>query len=103
MQSQPAVPTESAARPTLGVQELEALVEATRAIAEVLDLELVLQLIVDRVRVLVGAEYAALSIVHPNGGIERFITSGMDADLRHTIAVPDHFFEGCRRIGLMRI
>jgi len=88
MQSQPAVPTESAARPTLGVQELEALVEATRAIAEVLDLELVLQLIVDRVRVLVGAEYAALSIVHPNGGIERFITSGMDADLRLAIGDP---------------
>jgi len=88
MRSQPVVPTEPAARPTLGVAELEALVEATRAIAEVLDLEPVLQLIVDRVRVLVGADYAALSIVHVNGGIERFITSGMDADLRLAIGDP---------------
>ena len=88
MQSQPAVPTESSARPTLGVPELEALVEATRAISEVLDLEPVLQLIVDRVRVLVGADYAALSIVHLNGGIERFITSGMDADVRLAIGDP---------------
>lgn len=88
MQSQPAVPTESSARPTLGVPELEALVEATRAISEVLDLEPVLQLIVDRVRVLVGADYAALSIVHGDGGIERFITSGMDADVRLAIGDP---------------
>ena len=89
MRSQePVVPTDPAARPTLGVAELEALVEATRAIAEVLDLEPVLQLIVDRVRVLVGADYAALSIVHVNGGIERFITSGMDADVRLAIGNP---------------
>lgn len=88
MHSQPAVPTESAARPTLGVAELEALVEATRAIAEVLDLEPVLQLIVDRVRVLVGADYAALGIVHASGGIERFITSGIDAETRRAIGEP---------------
>jgi Signal transduction histidine kinase len=88
MQSQPAVPAESFTRPALGVVELEALVEATRAIAEVLDLEPVLQLIVDRVRVLVGAEYAALGIVHVGGHIERFLTSGIDPDVRQAIGEP---------------
>jgi Signal transduction histidine kinase len=88
MQSQPAVPAESFTRPALGVVELEALVEATRAIAEVLDLEPVLQLIVDRVRVLVGAEYAALGIVNAGGRIERFITSGIDPDVRQAIGEP---------------
>jgi len=88
MPSQPAIPAESLAPSTLGVAELEALVEATRAIAEVLDLEPVLQLIVDRVRVLVGADYAALGIVNAGGRIERFITSGIDADVRQAIGEP---------------
>ena len=63
--------------PALGVDELEALVDATRAIAEVLDLDPVLQLIVDRVRTLVGAEYAALGLPDASGRMERFITSGI--------------------------
>jgi len=88
MQSQPAVPAEVFSHPPLGVAELEALVEATRAIAEVLDLEPVLQLIVDRVRVLVGADYAALGIVNAAGRIERFITSGIDPDVRRAIGEP---------------
>ena len=61
---------------------LHALDRATRAIAGELDLDRVLQLIVDRVRELVGARYAALGIVGRGGRIERFITSGMSAELR---------------------
>ncbi|MBF6605330.1 MAG: GAF domain-containing sensor histidine kinase [Chloroflexi bacterium] len=56
---------------------LEALNEAARSIAGVLDVERVLQLIADRVRELVDARYAALGIVHPDGHLERFITSGL--------------------------
>lgn len=56
---------------------LEALDEASRAIAGELALERVLQLIVDRVRDLVEARYAALGIVDESGAIERFITSGI--------------------------
>ena len=56
---------------------LEALDAATRGIAGVLDVELVLQLIVDRVRQLADARYAALGIVDAAGAIERFITSGI--------------------------
>jgi signal transduction histidine kinase len=74
--------------PPLGVAEFEALVEATRAIAEVLDVEAVLRLIVESVRGLVGAEYAALGIVDATGRIERFITVGISPEERALIGAP---------------
>ena len=37
------------------------------------------------------------------GGIEKLSWIGMDSDLRHTVAVPDHFIEGGRGIGPMGI
>ena len=64
---------------------LYALDRATRAIAGELDLDRVLQLIVDSVRELVAARYAALGIVGGDGAIERFITSGMSAETRAQI------------------
>jgi signal transduction histidine kinase len=64
---------------------LYALDRATRAIAGELDVERVLQLIVDSVRELVGATYAALGTFDNEGRIERFITSGMDAEVRRRI------------------
>jgi signal transduction histidine kinase len=70
------------------VSALAALDEATRAIAGVLEIEDVLQLIADRVRVLIGARYAALGIVTPDGRMERFITSGIDAEQRAAIGPP---------------
>jgi signal transduction histidine kinase len=76
------------AGPSLGVAEFAALVEATRAIAEVLEVETVLQLIVESVRDLVGAEYAALGIVDSSGRIERFITVGVSPDVRAQIGAP---------------
>jgi signal transduction histidine kinase len=57
---------------------LAAVDEAARAISSVLAIEDVLQLIVDRVRDLVDARYAALGIVGVDGRIERFITAGID-------------------------
>lgn len=63
----------------------EALSEAARSIAGVLDVERVLQLIADRVRELVDARYAALGIVHPAGHLERFITSGITRAAREAI------------------
>jgi GAF domain-containing protein len=74
--------------PALGVVEFAALVEATRAIAEVLEVETVLQLIVESVRNLVQAEYAALGIVDSSGRIERFITVGVSPDVRARIGAP---------------
>jgi signal transduction histidine kinase len=64
---------------------LAALDVAVQGISGVLALEPVLQLIVDRVRELAEAEYAALGIANADGGIERFITSGMDAAERERI------------------
>ena len=60
------------------VEVYDALDTATRAIAGLLSVDDVLQVIVDQVRPLVGARYAALGIVDGQGVIERFITSGMD-------------------------
>lgn len=83
--------------PSLGVTELEALVEATRTIAEVLDLDAVLRLIVESVRSLVRAEYAALGIVGPSGHIERFITVGVSQAERARIGAPP------RGLGLLGV
>jgi signal transduction histidine kinase len=67
------------------VEQMAALGEATRAIAGVLSLPQVLQLIVDRVRDLARARYAALGIVGPDGLIERFFTSGLSDEERRRI------------------
>jgi signal transduction histidine kinase len=66
-------------------QQLEALDAAVRGIAAVHSVDLVLQLIVDRVRDLVAAQYAALGIVGPFGNIEQFITAGLTQDQRDRI------------------
>jgi len=62
-----------------------ALDAATRAIASVLDPEVVLQLIVDRVRDLAHAQYGALGIVDTEGQIDRFFTSGISAAEREAM------------------
>ena len=67
---------------------VEAIDAAARAVAGVLSLDRVLQLIVDRVRELVGAQYAALGIVDQEGVIERFITSGISRIERERIGAP---------------
>lgn len=69
---------------------LAALDVAVRAIAGVLDVDAVLQEIVDRVRELVDARYAALGIVDGEGRIERFVTSGISNELRQRIGHPPH-------------
>jgi signal transduction histidine kinase len=66
---------------------VEALSDAVGAIAGVLDVDDVLQLIVDRVKELVGARYAALGIVN-EGAIERFLTSGITPDQRARLGPP---------------
>lgn len=70
------------------VAAIDALDVATRAIAGELDLDRVLQVIVDSVRDLVHARYAALGIVDASGRIERFITSGISAEAREQIGAP---------------
>ena len=57
--------------------QLEALDRAVQGIASIASVEHVLQVIVDEVRELIGAQYAALGIVGGFGRIEQFITSGI--------------------------
>jgi signal transduction histidine kinase len=64
---------------------LYALDRATKAIAVELDIDRVLQQIVDSVRDLVGAHYAALGTFDARGRIESFITSGISDELRAKI------------------
>ena len=66
-------------------ERLTALEAATRAIAGELDIDRVLGLVVDRVRDLVGARFAALGIADGRGRIERFITSGISPEARAAI------------------
>ncbi len=70
--------------------QLTALDQAVRGIGGVLDVDRVLQLITDRVRGLVGAQYAAIGIVDADGEIERFITSGIDDEHRARIGELPH-------------
>lgn len=75
----------SGARADRAQRQLQALDAAVRGISGVLDVERVLQLIVDRVRDLVDAQYAAIGIVDREGTIERFITSGISDEERARI------------------
>ncbi len=69
-------------------ERLAAFDASIRAMAGVLAVDRVLQVIVDRVRDLVGAGYAALGIVDSEGVIEQFITSGMPRQERARIGAP---------------
>ena len=72
--------------PANGLGQVHAALDAAvREIAGLASVDDVLQVIVDRVRPLVGAQYAALGIVDEAGRIERFITSGMDDATREAI------------------
>jgi two-component system, NarL family, sensor histidine kinase DevS len=66
-------------------ERLEALDEASRAVAAELDVDRVLTVIVERVAELVGARYAALGIADGSGRIERFITTGITPEERAAI------------------
>lgn len=82
------VPTDSGGMALEALEAFEALDAAARSITEVLELETVLQLIVDRVRLLVDARYAALGIADADGRIERFLTSGLTYEERIAIGPP---------------
>src|SRR6476469_5485077 len=78
-------PSDKSSEESLDAAARNAVDEAARAIAGLLDVEEALQLIVERVRSLVGARYAALGIVGTGDRIERFITSGMTRHEREAI------------------
>ncbi len=92
------------------VDRLRAVDDAARAVAGVLAVDRVLQVIVDRVRELVDAKYAALGIVDATGRIDRFITSGITRASRDAIGEPPrgrgilgHIIRGGRTVRITDI
>jgi signal transduction histidine kinase len=68
---------------------LRALLRANQAVVEHRDLPVVLRRIVESAVELVGAQYGALGVVSPHGGLEQFITVGMsDAQAAHIGHLP---------------
>lgn len=86
------------ASPREALDVLGGLLEAAQAIALQEAPETTLQLIADRARTLVDARYAALGIVGAHGGLERFVTSGIDVATRARIGAAP---EGRGLLGLI--
>jgi two-component system, NarL family, sensor histidine kinase DevS len=57
---------------------LESLMRANRAIVAELSLETLLSLVVESAREVLGAEYAALGLIRPDGSVQQVIYSGVD-------------------------
>src|SRR6266571_6865515 len=72
-------------------EELQALTDAAFAVTSERSLDRVLQKLVDVGRTLVHGRYGALSVVRDDGGIERFLTSGISEEERRRIG---HIPEG---------
>ncbi|MBA2559661.1 MAG: GAF domain-containing protein [Propionibacteriales bacterium] len=77
---------------------LRALLHANRMIVADLALPLVLRRIVEAACELVGAQYGALGVLDPDGGLEQFIHVGMDDD---TVALIGHLPEGKGLLGAL--
>ncbi|MEX0682578.1 MAG: GAF domain-containing sensor histidine kinase [Dehalococcoidia bacterium] len=71
--------------PTYSAEEIRALVEASVSLTSELTLDTVLQKVVDVARGQIGAKYAALSVLSAEGGIQRFVTSGITEEERAAI------------------
>ena len=68
------------------IDRTRALVEAGIALTSELSLDAVLQKLVETAAGLTGAQYAALGVLDPSGAqLERFVTSGIDAETRAAI------------------
>jgi signal transduction histidine kinase len=77
---------------------LRALLHATRAVVEPLELPVVLRRIIEAAVELVDAEYGALGVTSPQGGLEQFIHVGMPPD---TVATVGHLPEGHGLLGAL--
>lgn len=75
---------------------LRALLRANHAVVKQLELPVVLRRIVDVAVELVGAQYGALGVIAPYGGLEQFIHVGMSP---HRVEVIGHLPEGHGLLG----
>jgi signal transduction histidine kinase len=75
--------------PLAGRDRLERLVLATSALITETSLEAVLDRVVQVAAEVIGARYAAIGVLAPDGRLlERFVTHGIDAELRARIGPP---------------
>ena len=95
---------------TTAQDRLRRLLSANRAIVSELSLPMVLQRIVEVARDLLGARYAAIGVIGPDGLLEQFIHLGMDAETVAAIGDPPKgkgvlgaLIEDSRPIRLARI
>lgn len=79
-------------------ERLRALLSATQAVVEPIELAEVLRRIVEAAVRLVDAEYGALGVLAPQGGLEEFIHVGMPDDMVHRIG---HLPEGRGLLGAL--
>jgi two-component system, NarL family, sensor histidine kinase DevS len=76
---------------TVAENRLRALLDATVALTSELSLEALLQRLVEIAAEITGARYAALGVIDETGHtLERFVTTGVDADTRREIGDPPH-------------
>jgi len=77
---------------------LRALLRANQLVVQQLELPIVLQRIVEVAVELVGAQYGALGVIAPHGGLEQFIHTGMPPDTLERIG---HLPEGLGLLGAL--
>ena len=70
---------------TYSAEDIRALIEASVSLTSELTLDTVLQKVVDVARGQIGAKYAAMSVLDGDGGIQRFVTSGITEEERAAI------------------
>jgi signal transduction histidine kinase len=83
---------------SLDEHRLRGLIEVGRSLVSELDMEAVLTRVLEVGRDLTGARYAAIGIVAPGGGLERFLTAGIDEQTRSAIGERP---EGLGVLGLL--
>src|SRR3954451_7169146 len=65
---------------------LRRLIEVSRSVASELDVETILQRVIEEACEITGAQYAALGVLNDSrDGLERFITTGIDAETHRNI------------------
>lgn len=79
-------------------ERLRSLLKATRAVVEPIELPVVLKRIAEAAVALVDAEYGALGVLSPDGGLEQFIHVGMPGELAKEIG---HLPEGRGVLGAL--
>jgi hypothetical protein len=71
---------------SLGAERLWALIQAGRGLVAELDLDRVINRLLEVARRVTGARYAALGVLNERRSeLERFVTLGVDADIRREI------------------